>query len=84
MDNEIDRKIDVTAILFLLVQNRQQTHDWTLDQEGDGAICSLVEYTASIPLQQIICFKKIQLCLKSQGWDIKRTKNIYIPIYLEW
>ena len=30
MDNEIDRKIDVTAKLFLLVQNRQQTHDWTL------------------------------------------------------
>ena len=30
MDNEIDRKIDVTAILFLLVQNRQQTHDWIL------------------------------------------------------
>ena len=27
LDNEIDRKIDVTAILFLLVQNRQQTHD---------------------------------------------------------
>ena len=26
IDNEIDRKIDVTAILFLLVQNRQQTH----------------------------------------------------------
>ena len=26
LDNEIDRKIDVTAILFLLVQNRQQTH----------------------------------------------------------
>ena len=25
--NEIDRKIDVTAILFLLVQNRHQTHD---------------------------------------------------------
>ena len=30
MDNNIDRKIDDTAILFLLVQNRQQTHDWTL------------------------------------------------------
>ena len=29
-DNEIDRKIDVTAILFLLVQNRQQAHEWTL------------------------------------------------------
>jgi len=27
LDNEIDRKIDVTAMLFLLVQNRQQTHD---------------------------------------------------------
>ena len=26
----IDGKIDVTAILFLLVQNRHQTHDWTL------------------------------------------------------
>ena len=26
-DNEIDRKIDVTAILFQLVQNRKQTHD---------------------------------------------------------
>ena len=26
----IDRKIDVTAVLFLLVQNKHQTHDWTL------------------------------------------------------
>ena len=34
MDNEIDRKIDVTAMLFLLVQNRQQTHDWTLIGSG--------------------------------------------------
>ena len=29
MDDEIDRKIDVTAMQFLLVQNRHQTHDWT-------------------------------------------------------
>jgi len=39
LDNEIDRKIDVTAILFLLVQNRHQTHDWTLigsDANGLG------------------------------------------------
>jgi len=35
LDNEIDRKIDVTAMQFLLVQNRQQTHDWT--QIGSGA-----------------------------------------------
>ena len=27
VDNEIDTKTDVSAILFLLVQNRQQTHD---------------------------------------------------------
>ena len=26
----IDRKIDVTAMQFLLVQNKHQTHDWTL------------------------------------------------------
>ena len=30
LDNGKDRKIDVTAILFLLVKNRHQTHDWTL------------------------------------------------------
>ena len=37
MDNEIDRKIDVTVILFLFVQNRHQTHDWTLIGSGaDG------------------------------------------------
>ena len=34
MDTEIDRKIYVTAILFLLVQNRQQTYDWTLIGTG--------------------------------------------------
>jgi len=34
LDNEIDRKIDVTAIQFLLVQNWQQTHDWTLIGSG--------------------------------------------------
>ena len=35
MDDEIDRKIDVTAMQFLLVQNRHQTHDWAL--VGSGA-----------------------------------------------
>ena len=34
MDNEIERKNGVTAILFLLVQNRQQTDDWTLIRSG--------------------------------------------------
>jgi len=34
LDDEIDRKIDVSAKLFLLVQNRQQTHGWTLIGSG--------------------------------------------------
>jgi len=38
LDNEIDRKIDVTAILFLLVHNRQQTHDWTLIGSGTNGL----------------------------------------------
>ena len=38
LDNEIYRKIDVTAILFLLVQNRQQTHDWTLIGSGANGL----------------------------------------------
>ena len=38
MDNEIDRKIDVTAIQFLLVQNRHQTHDWILNGSGANGI----------------------------------------------
>ena len=33
--NKIDRQIDVTVILFLLVQNRQQIHDW-LDPGANG------------------------------------------------
>ena len=34
LDNEINRKIDVTAIHLLLVQNRHQTHDLTLIGSG--------------------------------------------------
>ena len=30
LDNVIDRKIEVTAMQFILVQKRHQTHDWTL------------------------------------------------------
>ena len=40
MDNEIDRKIDVTAIQFLLDQNRQQTHDWTPIGSGANGVKS--------------------------------------------
>ena len=38
MDNEKDRKIDVTAILFLLLKNRQQTPDWTLIGSGANGL----------------------------------------------
>ena len=38
LDNEIDRKIDVTAMQFLLVQKRHQTHDWTLIGSGANGL----------------------------------------------
>ena len=38
MDNEIDRKIYVAAMQFLLVQNRQQTHGWTLIGSGANGL----------------------------------------------
>ena len=42
INNEIDRKIDVTTIKSLLVQNRQQSHDWTLIGSGANGIGILV------------------------------------------
>ena len=45
---DIDRKSDVTAILFLLVQNRQQIYDWTLIGSGANGLgiqdCTRVQY----------------------------------------
>ena len=38
LDDEIDRKIDVTAIQFLMVQNRQQTRDWILIGSGTNGL----------------------------------------------
>ena len=55
MDNEIDRKIDVTAIQSLLVQNRQQTHDWTLIGSGANGIgiqvCSLMMTSGAMDIR---------------------------------
>ena len=46
MDIEIDRKIDATAKLFLLVENRQQTHDWTLIGWGANVLSiGVTEYS---------------------------------------
>jgi len=35
----LDNEIDVTAMQFLLVQNRHQTHDWNLIGSGDNGLC---------------------------------------------
>jgi len=34
LNNDLDRKIDVAAMQFLLVQNRHQTYGWTLIGSG--------------------------------------------------
>ena len=36
--DEIDRKIDVTAMQFLLVENRHQSHGWTLIGSGANGL----------------------------------------------
>jgi len=45
--------IDVTAILFLLVQNRQQTHDWTLIGSGANGL-GILEWGEK-PLEPMLC-----------------------------
>ena len=49
LDNEIDRKIYITAMQFLSVQNRQQTHGWTLIgsvYNGPGILDAFPIYSA--------------------------------------
>ena len=62
MDNKIDRKIDVTAILFLLVQNRQQTHDWTLVGSGANGLGIQECIMAELPLVLIGEFEQWECC----------------------
>ena len=80
MDNEIDRKIDVTAILFLLVQNRYQWYSWTLigsDANGLGIqewLNHLVEKTVEKVISSdppfVVYFSTALSCkpLTDQGW----------------
>ena len=52
MDDKIDRMIDDTAMQFLLVQNRQQTHEWTMIGSGSNGIaykCGLIPKIEIIP-----------------------------------
>ena len=49
MDNELDKKIDVTAMQFLLVQNKHQTHGWTLLGSGANGL-GIVEWNAVLLL----------------------------------
>ena len=55
----MDNEIDVTAILFLLVQNSQQTHDWTLIGSGANGL-GIQEW------QQYLRKKAKKLCLMGQ------------------
>ena len=65
MDDEIDRKIDVTAIQSLLVQNRQQTHDWILIGSGANGI-GIQVWVKRVGLNNIIYFyyTKMNVCKK--------------------
>ena len=47
MDDEIDRKVDVTTIQFLLVQDRQQTHGLNLIGSGANGLSAVVIQTLS-------------------------------------
>ena len=38
-NDEIDKMMDVTAMKFLLVQNRQQTHEIGLDEMESAYTC---------------------------------------------
>ena len=47
MDNKIDRKINVSPVQFLLVQNRQQTHGWTLIGSGANGL-GILEWNCDV------------------------------------
>ena len=85
MDNEIDRKIDVTAILFLLVQNRQQTHDWILIGSGANGLgiqeCLLANSVSSQTLKPSSIFyftKTEENYLNKLFLTLKRKKTSYV------
>ena len=76
MDNEIDRKIDVTAILFLLVQNRQQTHDWTQIRSGAKGLANglgMQEWTFK-KIHKRLTTGCLDTCSESKSLEIKWIK----------
>ena len=52
----MDRKIELTAIQFLLVQNRQQTHDWTQIESGTNGLGIQECHSFSIGEDLIACY----------------------------
>ena len=78
MDNEIDRKIDVTAILFLLVQDIHQTHDWTLIGSSANGL-GIQECKTDKDVRNIeICFLTLNLILI----QIENTFNLFeVPYF---
>ena len=83
-----DRKIDVTAIQSLLVQNRQQTHDWTLIGSGATGLDKLVwgEETKRLlnghcmQLNWALYFLKIKIWnskLLQNCWNLSRFSDVF-------
>ena len=68
----MDRKIDVTAILFLLVQNRQQTHDWTLIRSGANGL-GMQDWTFK-KIHKRLTTGCLETCSESKSLEIKWIK----------
>ena len=76
-----DRKIDVTAIQFLLVQNRHQPHNWTLIGWGAnvlGIVHNFENWLFSIvKTLQVTCI----FILKENKHEFYTLKQQYLPHY---
>ena len=71
----MDNEIDVTAILFLLVQNRQQTHDWTLVGSGANGLGIQECIMAELPLLLIGECEQWECCFQKKS-------NFFLSFFL--
>ena len=66
LDYVIDRKIDVTAMEFLLVQNRHQLHDSSLIGSGANGL-GIQEWQSTMLKLLLHYFKNSQWCCEKQN-----------------
>ena len=78
LDNELNRKIDVTAMQFLLDQNRHQTHDWTLIGSGANGLGILECWFKSYHCESNILLFKLRLQSLSETWKYSHECNNWI------